>query len=300
MKAEYTQDLELQRILLREINKKLKSQKVLQSKSSTTPSFGELQSMCEQITKSQKRASYKTIISVAAILSAGFLVTSFMSLDNSNESSPLSTYYIVENVRGDKLGINTHLALSDDSVSVRILDRVGMDTSTIDAIKMAILSEETVEIDGSITHKTRPDDYSTYYVGWKGALGSITEPTKNILPKSFVFSDSSNAQIIIEIVGHTNPDGYDGITRSILSADKNSITKSHITVYNADKKSSNEIETIIRHEFGHALGLKHSTDPDDLMAPTITSAYPFISECVLEGLFHLYDGMSQEEYECKS
>lgn len=296
MKLEYVDDLESQLILLKEINKKLKHQQL----KSVIEKSQQLESVCNNISKSQQYLSYKIITIISTILIVTYMTTVLIPISANNESSPMSTYYIVENVRGDTIGINTHLSVLDDSVSIRIDDKIGLEKSKIDSIKNSILSEEIVKLSGSVTHKTRSDSTSTYYIGWAGALKSLPETTKHQIPQSLTFSNNENAHIVIELVRYVTPDGYDGITRAVLSDDRQSIQKAHITIYGADKKSKSELETIVRHEFGHALGLKHSTDPDDLMYPTIVSAYPFISECDLEGLLFLYNGTFQEEYECKS
>jgi predicted Zn-dependent protease len=52
-----------------------------------------------------------------------------------------------------------------------------------------------------------------------------------------------------------------------------------------------ELSTIVRHEFGHALGLGHSTAPEDLMAPNIDMTVPYISECNIDAIVNLYNGV---------
>jgi len=86
-------------------------------------------------------------------------------------------------------------------------------------------------------------------------------------------------------------------TRSIV--ENNQILKSTITIYKADQLSSAELETITRHEFGHAVGLIHSSDPYDLMHPTIETNYPFISNCDVSAITHLYDGNANDKAVCE-
>lgn len=54
-----------------------------------------------------------------------------------------------------------------------------------------------------------------------------------------------------------------------------------------------------RHEFGHAMGLGHSTDPEDMMAPNFHSMHAFISECDLDAMISLYNGEKLTEVVCR-
>ena len=60
------------------------------------------------------------------------------------------------------------------------------------------------------------------------------------------------------------------------------------------------LETIVRHELGHALGLAHSTAPEDLMYPTIETNFPYISECDVDAIERLYDGANTSEVICET
>ena len=49
---------------------------------------------------------------------------------------------------------------------------------------------------------------------------------------------------------------------------------------------------------GHVVGLAHSTDPSDLMYPSLDMAVPYISECDVEALVNLYSGGETSEVVC--
>ena len=80
---------------------------------------------------------------------------------------------------------------------------------------------------------------------------------------------------------------------------KDQSVKSTITIYNVEELSTSQITTIIRHEFGHAIGLAHTTATEELMAPTITTDYPYISPCTIHAIEKLYDGNQKSEVVCE-
>ena len=102
-----------------------------------------------------------------------------------------------------------------------------------------------------------------------------------------------------KIISQSNGDGYSGYTKSIVDDAQNQILKSEITIYEVDKLSKAQFETILRHELGHALGLAHSTATEDLMYPTITTDYPYISDCDVDAIVWLYDGGESSKVVCE-
>jgi predicted Zn-dependent protease len=122
--------------------------------------------------------------------------------------------------------------------------------------------------------------------------------TQNNLPTNIQFVNSENeaGDIIIFLETLKDEDGITGFTKSTVEGDI--ILKSRITIYDIDNISNESLSTIIRHEFGHALGLAHSTDKDDLMFPTISTELPYISECNMAALASLYDGSDTSKVTC--
>ncbi len=56
----------------------------------------------------------------------------------------------------------------------------------------------------------------------------------------------------------------------------------------------------MRHEFGHAMGLAHSTASEDLMHATIQTDYPYISQCDIDAITGLYNGDQRSQVVCQN
>lgn len=209
--------------------------------------------------------------------------------------------YLIEDLRGDTVETWKLWKLDKEStLVVNIVNSDLIDERKLKAIKNAILSTEEINIDDSITHKGLAGTRSTYFVGWKGALQKAAETkTDYSIPFNFkiIETDSEVGNIIITLSTAKDQDGYSGFTKSVVEG--NEILKSHITIYDVDSLSDEMLEVIIRHEFGHALGLGHSTAPEDLMAPTISMLAPYISACDIDAIKKLYDGMAMNNVVCE-
>lgn len=222
----------------------------------------------------------------------GTIAYSEKNLIDDHSESHFQSRYVVENLKGERIFTWKSWNIPQDiPLVVNFVNSDVASVSQMEAAKRAILSEEVKYLEDHLHHESRH-----YYVGWLGALKSIAEPTKYYIPDDIqiITSEKREGNVLIEFVPHK--EGYTGYTKSIVDGDQ--ILKSHITIFDVNNLDEGEMETIMRHEFGHALGLAHSTDSRDLMFPVIDTDKPLISECVITGLKHLYNGSSSSEVAC--
>ncbi len=255
----------------------------------------------------KKSHSKKLLVAELSVLPVVFLLIVFSGIANTlTDFTPqqttdiMKTRYYTENLRGDTVDTWKSWRLVGTTLNVNILKSPRVTEHQIDIIKNAIASENTIEFDDSIVHKGPKGSVSTYYEGWAGAIKSSTEKqTIYNLPTSFNFIDTSGGEgdIIITLSNIKDSDGYTGYTKSIT--EENEILKSFITIYDISNLSDQQLSTIIRHEFGHALGLGHSTAPEDLMAPTIDMTIPYISECNVDAIVDLYNANEGKQTVCE-
>lgn len=242
------------------------------------------------------------LVSIIAVFGGSLFFTNAMNPQDYLEK-PMSSNYLVQNLRGDTVDTWISWKKADDGLfHVHVTDSKHATKERLDAILDVIMSKKEIELDNSLMHKGPGGTSSTYYAGWYGALGSIDDDTKFNIVKNLHFhvdDDVATGDIQIELTDLSNPDGYSGYTKSIVDEENHQILKSTIVIYNIDKIGIENLKTIVRHELGHGFGLAHSTAPEDLMAPTITTAYPYISECDLDAITHLYDGGQISQVICE-
>jgi len=256
------------------------------------------------------KKKYVSVVITAAIFVSimtpySFYMTSLVGENYMvDEIGEMKSGYLIQNLRGDS--IDTYLSwriVEGDTLHVNILNQNQLDPEIVDIVKNVILSSEMIEIDDSLLHKGPKGNVSPMYVGWAGALSeAANEPTALNIPINFeiVESDSGEGDITIELTNKQNADGFSGWTNSIADESQNQILKSKITIFNIDSISKSQLETIVRHEMGHALGLAHSTAPEDLMHPNIETNFPYISECDIDALQLLYDGGKTSQVVCET
>lgn len=244
-----------------------------------------------------KQISLTIVAGIIVVISWWYL---HADLADDTKTDSLKSKYLIENLKGDTVDTwQIWKWVKDSPMDVVIINDANVPNSKLDLVKQAILSEESVLIDASVTHKGPKGTTSTYYVGWTGATSKLSQ-TKYAPPSSFnvSVSDKGDGRIVIRLIDMIDADGYSGYTKSTIS--ENEILKAHITIYNANGLSDEQLATIVRHEFGHALGLGHATAPEDLMSPTIATFAPYVSECDIDALEWLYDGNSEDLVVCQS
>ncbi|MCV0367243.1 MAG: matrixin family metalloprotease [Nitrosopumilus sp.] len=214
----------------------------------------------------------------------------------------MTSGYFIENLKGDEIDTWVSWKIVDgDYFHIHVIESPEVTQERLDVINDVIYSTETVEIPNNLLHTFPQDGSSTYYKGWAGALETISG-TQFPVPTHYhsAVSDSGTGHITIRLTNLKNTDGYSGYTRSQVDESNNQILKSQLTIFNVDNLSLNELETITRHELGHAFGLAHSDNPDDLMHPTIKTDFPYINPCNVQAITELYDGNEKGTVTCEN
>ena len=233
---------------------------------------------------------------IAMVIGIGFFV---LNIDNFTSSdltgNQLRSGYYVENLKGDTLDVSFSWRIPDNRELVIEVINAEDYPEKIPLLEYVILSDEVV--DGI----TGENNVLPTYVGWKGAMDSINiDETSITVPRNIQFLESGNGagDITITLSNLANGDGMSGITKISVDESSEQILKARITIYKVDALSDDEFITIVRHEFGHAIGLAHSSAQEDLMYPTIPSGNPLISQCDVDAMIMLYNGEKIHQVEC--
>ena len=196
------------------------------------------------------------------------------------------------NAKGSEFAgtINTFLpweTQEDKTLQVSIIKDTVLSADEIENVKKAITGYGTIKFDDTTT-----------YVSWQEALKKTSDhKTKLSMPTTIeiVADNNKEADITITITDAKNAEGYSGYTTYVIEDHK--IAKSNITIYDIKNITGEQISSITRHEFGHALGLAHAGSPDDLMY-SIVQVPSYVSDCDVDTLETLYDGNVQSAADC--
>jgi len=209
--------------------------------------------------------------------------------------------YVIQNLRGDVIDTWIAWRITEGEVLRITLSGNALNDERTEIIKDVFLDTKPMDIDNSLLHKGPKGTTSTHYAGWAGAMLAAAEtPTQFFIPVGFEITDKGGiGDINIKLENAVNPDGFSGWTSSIVDEINNQILKSDITIYQTRDYSDNQLAAVLRHEIGHALGLAHSTAPEDLMAPTMTTEFPYISPCDIAAMTSLYDNGGHSTVTCE-
>lgn len=247
----------------------------------------------------QHKLKVKTLV---LVLFFGIFVISMLAYGMFDMQTEINSGpFVTQNLRGDVIDTWYYWNVldGDNSFHIHVVNNAKIDENKIKIVYESILSNESIQIDDSLLHKGQKGEFSNFYLGWHGAINAASEiDTKYSFPKKFHVHESSSkdGDIVITLSKSKSSEGYAGYTRSLT--DNNEILKSYVTVYQTATLTDNQLATILRHELGHAFGLIHTTDPNDLMHEKIITGIPYISECSIEALRELYDGKVVSEYTC--
>ncbi len=254
----------------------------------------------KRVTEKNYQTLALTILTSLIVLAGMSLVTADGLFEELNELVTPTSKYIIENLKG--VTIDTWLSWRVTDGDVLYVNIVNAEEypEKAELVKNAILSNENIKVDNKLIN-SELDGTSTYYLGWVGALEKASQfPTELYIPKNIEVITATNGagEIIIRLEDKSHSDGISGLTESISDEYQHQLLKSTITIYDVEDISDNQLQAVARHELGHAFGLSHSSDPDDLMHPTLKTGFPYISRCDVNAISKLYDGSKQSKVLC--
>lgn len=136
-----------------------------------------------------KRLGVLYILPVLVVSTLLILFVTYVVYEDPDQKMGFSSHFVIENLRGDTIDTWLLWQLVEEQVLyVNIIDS-DYSKEKIAAIRNAIQSDETIDIDDSLLHKGPKGSTSTYYYGWSGALNDISTSTQYIIPTQFVIME---------------------------------------------------------------------------------------------------------------
>ena len=156
-------------------------------------------------------------------------------------------------------------------------------------IRDANVSQKHVDIvEDTINSKEVNNSGKKLFQGWNEGIKQISESHDVTIPTLHVQSKlDSQDTIIIYLMDKIDTNGYDGYTNLYYDENGN-IEKAFVKIFNVDELNENQLKTIVRHEIGHALGLGHTNEKNDLMQSIIDMRHTAISLLDLQALARIY------------
>ncbi|MGY5148776.1 MAG: matrixin family metalloprotease [Candidatus Nitrosopumilus sp. bin_68KS] len=257
----------------------------------------------EKLNFALRRKNHHFFILVFLIITI-MLFFIFPSILHSNNVFLEGGHFITQSLRGDSVitWLAWNLPEPESILHVHISNHAQVSKRNLAMIEESIMSEKIIVINDLETHKGSSMNSSKFYTGWQGILNDVDRTGFQYnLPNTLHTHESmdNDGDILILLINEKNSEGYSGYTRSIIDDEQNQILKSRITIYDAGQLDGHRLADITRHEMGHALGLQHSSDPDDIMYYKINTNNQYISECDLGALESLYRGDLNSQHICK-
>lgn len=167
------------------------------------------------------------------------------------------------------------------SIKVSIINKANLSDDKISIIKKVIQSDSFYVENGK-----------TYFEGWAGALQAIDSEKKF---EVIVSEKIRSSDITIELLRETDP-RYNGYTIPHYAG--NRMISASIQIFNSENISEPQLENLVRHEFGHALGFGHASERNFIMYESMGTDPKFITDCELAGLNALSEGLTFKKVDC--
>ncbi len=148
-------------------------------------------------------------------------------------------------------------------------------TITISITDNEYLTQERLDhIQYTITSTKEKNDR---FAGWNHALNGTL---------SLVLVED-DGDIQVTLVNYKSTRIYSAYT-TLDSNYPRTISAADITIFDIESLSNHEIQMLMRHEIGHALGLEHFKDSTDLMHPVIPYHTSYISQSNMDKIKSFY------------